>query len=277
MLSGSDDWQALGGFDPGVPCFRDGVELGWRATARGLRVVTTPQAEMVHRQVGRAGLRPRGAGGRHPDRVDQQLGHAAGRRTRADLAAAVHLAPAGARTACSGRSAICSARRLPRSRDELATLGWLFTHPATDPGYRRRGSNGGAGPDSGSAEPHSPACDPPGGPACARGRVAVRHRSDRYRELAGDSEAATLDELTGDEFATVGEVRAQRTRWLAPAVIIGVLLLLASLAAARGLFGLGHLDAPALLPAPDRLGELWKSAATPIPGAPDRFRHPGWR
>ena len=49
---------------------------------------------------------------------------------------------------------------------------------------------------------------------------------------------------------------------------MGGLLLLASLAAARTLFGLGHLDAPALLPAPDRLGELWRSAASPIPGAP---------
>ena len=74
MLVRLADWRALDGLDPDVACFRDGVELGWRATARGLRVVTTPRAEMVHRQVGRAGLRPRGAGGRHPDRVDQQLG-----------------------------------------------------------------------------------------------------------------------------------------------------------------------------------------------------------
>ncbi|MFT4166084.1 MAG: glycosyltransferase, partial [Microlunatus sp.] len=56
MLLRLSTWRDLGGLDPGVPCFRDGVELGWRATARGLRVVTTPEAAMVHRQVGRAGL-----------------------------------------------------------------------------------------------------------------------------------------------------------------------------------------------------------------------------
>ena len=118
------------------------------------------------------------------------------------------------------------------------------------------------------------ACDRPGGPACASSIESLSGTvSDRYRELAGDSEAATLDELTGDEFATVGEVRAPHP-WLVPAVITGVLLVIASLVAARGLLGLGHLDAPALLPAPDRLGELWKSAATPIPGAPGQVPPP---
>ena len=40
--------------------------------------------------------------------------------------------------------------------------------------------------------------------------------SDRYRELAGDSEAATLDELTGDDFSTVRDDRGRHPcsrRW----------------------------------------------------------------
>ncbi len=276
------DWDALDGLDPDVPCFRDGVELGWRATARGLRVVTTPQAAMVHRQVGRAGLRPRGAGGRHPDRLDQQLGL---------LLVAGH-APTWRLPFTWLRLALdCLVRALgylvgkapARSRDELATLGWLLVHPNRIRAYRRRLRR---------TPPEPGGLTPKDGPTSKDGltqkdraaligslrppwwsglRLAVESVtgtvSDRYRELAGDSEAASLDELTGDDFATA---RDDRTRhpWLAPVVVVGGLLLLASLVAARGLFGLGHLDAPALLPAPDRLGELWRSAATPIPGAP---------
>jgi GT2 family glycosyltransferase len=264
MLIRRTDWYALDGLDPDVPCFRDGVELGWRATARGLRVVTTPRAEMVHRQVGRAGLRPRGAGGRHPDRVDQQLGL---------LLVAGH-APTWRLPLTWLRLALdCLVRALGyllgkapgRSRDELATLGWLFTHPRRIRAYRRRLRSSRTENDRAalvsSLRP----------PWWTSFRVAVESLtgtvSDRYRELAGDSEAATLDELTGDDFSAVGEDRT-RHPLLAPVVIVGALLLLASLAAARTLFGLGHLDAPALLPSPDRLGELWRSAASPIPGAP---------
>ena len=70
------------------------------------------------------------------------------------------------------------------------------------------------------------------------GRVADRHRLRPLPAIAGDSEAATLDELTGDDFSTVGE-EPPKHPWLAPVVIVGVLLVIGSLLAARGLFGLG--------------------------------------
>ena len=263
-------WRDLGGLDPGVPCFRDGVELGWRATARGLRVVTTPEAAMVHRQVGRAGLRPRGAGGRHPDRVDQQLGM---------LIVAGH-APAWRLPFTWLRLVLgCVLRALgyllgkapARTRDELAGLGWLFAHPGRIRAYRHRLA--GQPVEAGSA--HLIRTLRP--PWWASIRLAFESLtgtvSDRYRELAGDSEAASLDELTGDEFAGTGEDRSQHP-WLAPAVVVGTVLVIASLIAARGLLGLGHLDAPALLPAPDRLGELWRSAARPVVGAPGEMAPP---
>ncbi len=60
MLVRTAVWQELGGFDPALPVFRDGVEFGWRAHLNGYSVVTTPSAQVTHRQVGRAGLRPRG-------------------------------------------------------------------------------------------------------------------------------------------------------------------------------------------------------------------------
>ena len=92
---------------------------------------------MVHRQVGRAGLRPRGAGGRHPDRVDQQLGL---------LVVAGH-APTWRLPFTWLRLVLdCLIRALGyllgkaprRARDELATLGWLFAHPRRIRAYRRR-------------------------------------------------------------------------------------------------------------------------------------------
>lgn len=270
MLLRRRDWDDLGGFDPAVPCFRDGVELGWRATARGLRVVTTPDAEMVHRQVGRAGLRRRGAGGRHPDRLDQRLGmllvagHAPAWRLPFTWLRLV--------VACLLRALGYLLGKAPaRSRDELATIGWLCCHPRTIRAFRRRLQ---ASPE----EPDTAALVRSLRPPWWSGlRMVVESLSgtvsDRYRELAGDSDAATLDELTGDEFATVGEDRSKHP-WLAPAVVVGALLVIASLFAARGLLGLGHLDAPALLPAPDGLAELWRSAASPIPGAPGEVAPP---
>ena len=263
-------WRDLGGLDPDVPCFRDGVELGWRATARGLRVVTTPEAAMVHRQVGRAGLRPRGAGGRHPDRVDQHLGMliVAGR------APAWRLPFTWLRLVldCLLRAFGYLLGKAPnRARDELSNLGWLVVHPARIRAYRHRLAGQPVEPDSAqlirTLRP----------PWWASLRVAFESLtgtvSDRYREFAGDSEAASLDELTGDEFAGVGEDRSKHP-WLAPAVVVGTVLVIASVIAARGLLGLGHLDAPALLPAPDRLGELWRSAARPIVGAPGEMAPP---
>ena len=43
MLVRASVWQELGGFDPALPVFRDGVEFGWRAHLNGYRVVTTPR------------------------------------------------------------------------------------------------------------------------------------------------------------------------------------------------------------------------------------------
>ena len=36
--------------------------------------------------------------------------------------------------------------------------------------------------------------------------------SDRYRSVAGDAEAASLDELTGDDFSSVGRGAARQRR-----------------------------------------------------------------
>ena len=74
MLVRTRIWDELQGFDPAIPGLRDGLEFGWRAQLAGYRVVTTPAAEMVHRHVGRAGLRPSGFARSRPDKADRELG-----------------------------------------------------------------------------------------------------------------------------------------------------------------------------------------------------------
>ena len=50
-------WRQLGGLDPAIPLYRDGVDFGWRALEAGLVVRSCPQAAFRHREAGRVGLR----------------------------------------------------------------------------------------------------------------------------------------------------------------------------------------------------------------------------
>jgi len=65
-----------------------------------------------------------------------------------------------------------------------------------------------------------------------------------------------------------------RHAWLSPIVITTVVAIVASLIAARGLFGLGYLAAPALLPAHEKLSDLWHAVVAPIYGAPGQVTPP---
>ncbi|MDR0783495.1 MAG: glycosyltransferase family 2 protein [Propionibacteriaceae bacterium] len=54
-------WESLvemGGFDPCISGYRDGIDLGWRAHLMEQWVMTCPTARIVHRQVGRSEIRP---------------------------------------------------------------------------------------------------------------------------------------------------------------------------------------------------------------------------
>ena len=82
--------------------------------------------------------------------------------------------------------------------------------------------------------------------------------SERYRSLAGDADAATLDELTGDDFSSATDDRPT-SAWLSPIAITMAVAVVASLVAARSLFGRGFLAGPALLPAHDSILTLWRT------------------
>ena len=263
-------WNDLDGLDPTVPVFRDGVEFGWRAHLNGYRVVTTPQAEMTHRQVGRAGLRPHGVIGRRPGRLDRLLGM---------LVVAGH---APTRTlplvwlrlvwSCLAHAVGYLFAKVPgRALDEMLALGGFVAHPGRIRALRRR--TAGIDPAPGTAEVVH-ALRPPWWSSLRVAAEAVNGvLSDRYRSVAGEVEGTSLDELTGDDFSTVAEDRS-RSPWRSPVVLALILTTVGSLVAARGLLSGGSLVGPALLPAHESLGALWAAVWEPIPGAPGQSSPP---
>ena len=269
MLVRTEVWRRLGGLDPALPVFRDGVEFGWRAHSAGFRVVTCPQAEFTHRQVGRAGLRDDSLIGDRPGALDRRLGM---------LVVAGHARPAAWAFVWLRLMASSLVRALGyllgkvpgRSVDELAALGWFLAHPGRIRAYRRRVRRQRPVPGS---DLVVRALRPPWWSSLRVAGEAISGAiTERYRSVAGELDAATLDELTGDDFASVGEEK-QVPPWLRPVTVATVLSFIAAMVAARSLFGTGSLVAPTLLPASD-LGTLWDAATSAIPGAPSQISPP---
>jgi GT2 family glycosyltransferase len=270
MLVRTAVWQDLDGLDPALPVFRDGVEFGWRAHLNGYRVVTTPAAQLTHRQVGRAGLRPRGITGRRPGKIDRLLG----------MLVVVGHAPKGVLPlvwlrlvwSCLVRAVGYLIGKVPgRALDEMLALGSFVAHPGQLRDIRSR--TAAIDPVPGTSEVVD-ALRPPWWSGLRVGLDAVTGTaSERYRLVAGDSDVATIDELTGDDFSSATDARPKNL-WLSPAAITVAVAVVASFIAARSLFGSGSLAAPALLPAHDSIVSLWRTVVSAIPGAPAQVTPP---
>jgi GT2 family glycosyltransferase len=270
MLVRTTVWEQLDGLDPALPVFRDGVEFGWRAHLNGYRVVTTPRAQLTHRQVGRAGLRPRGLTGRRPGKVDRLLGMlvVAGHAPRKRLP----LVWLRLVWSCLLRAVGYLIGKVPgRALDEMQALGSFVAHPGRLRELRKR--TAAIDPAPGTGE-FVESLRPPWWSGLRVGLDTLTGAaSERYRLVAGDSDVATIDELTGDDFSSAIDDRP-RNVWLSPAAITTALAVVASLIAARSLFGSGSLVAPALLPAHDNLITLWRTVISAIPGAPAQVTPP---
>lgn len=249
-------WRELGGTRDFVPLFRDGVDLGWRANARGLLVRTCPQAAMRHSEAGRVGLRESVIA---PDSA------------QFDLAAGMAVAAAHA---ADPRKAL---RKMSRS-SYLRAFGFLL---GKSPSLAQAQLK--AAEQARSLEPQilaaweaeskklaKDATDPELLPA--RGSVLKRVAesvagaiSDRYYDFVDNPESeGMLDELTGDEFAGGTSYR----RFLAPAILGLIIMTIAILVASRQLIGFaaGPLSGPALFPAPESIGVAWSAWAKSSPG-----------
>ena len=270
MLVRSAVWEQLNGFDPALPVFRDGVEFGWRAHLNGFSVVTTPKAQVTHRQVGRAGLRPHGLTGRRPGKVDRLLGMlvVAGHAERKMLP----LVWLRLVWSCLVRAVGYLIGKVPgRALDEMLALGSFIAQPRRLAGLRKRAAA--IDPVPGTHEVVK-SLRPPWWNGLRVGIDALTSAtSERFRSLAGDSDVATLHELTGDDFSSATDERP-RNVWLNPVALAMVAAVLASLIAARSLFGRGSLVGPALLPAQDSVFTLWRTVVDAIPGAPAQIAPP---
>ncbi|HLT62092.1 MAG TPA: hypothetical protein VK020_12905, partial [Microlunatus sp.] len=271
MLIRASAWNELGGFDPAVPVFRDGVEFGWRANLQGYRVVTTPAAEMVHRQVGRAGLRRRGVGGRRPGKTDRLLGmlvvvgHAPGAQV---IWTWLRLA-----WSCVLRALGYLIGKAPgRSLDELLALGSFIAHPGRISKLRRRLAA--IDPVPGAGDRVRDLRPPWWSSFRLAGEAVSGAIADRYYSVAGASEVALLDDLTADDYLSVGREEKSRSALLAPIVIALVIAVAGCVFAARDLLRLGSLSGPALLPAPGSLDAAWRAALDPIIGAASQSSPP---
>jgi GT2 family glycosyltransferase len=260
MLVRRDIFDRLGGFDRRLPLMRDDVDLCWRATAAGHRVLVAPEAVVRHAE----------AASRERRAVDC-VGRTAASPHKVDKAGAAYTLLVNSRTAVLPwvllrlvvgtvlRTVANLVGKVPgQALDEIrGLLGTLLRPERIIAGRRRRGT---PVVDKGEMRPLFP---PPG--ATVRATVeqvagdlfgssdpeatsgAGRHGGAVESGPGGDD----ADFLEIEQFARVKRIARK------PGPVLFLVLLLVSLAACRALLGAGALTGGALLPAPADSGELW--------------------
>ncbi|MDX2605912.1 glycosyltransferase [Streptomyces caniscabiei] len=259
MLIRRDVFEQLGGFDRRLPLMRDDVDLCWRATAAGHRVLVAPEAVVRHAE----------ASSRERRTVDC-VGRSAASPHMVDKAGAVYTLLVNSRTAQLPwvllrivlgtllRIVAYLVGKVPgQAVDEIRGLLSVLLRPERIIAGRRR--RGRSQLDKGELRPLFP---PPG----ATVRATVEQAAG---DLFGSADAETsqagrhggaVESGPGDddaEFLQVEQFARLKRIARAPGPVLFALLLLASLVACRALLGGGALAGGTLLPAPADSAELW--------------------
>lgn len=259
MLIRRDVFEELGGFDRRLPLMRDDVDLCWRATAAGHRVLVAPEAVVRHAE----------ASSRERRTVDC-VGRNAASPHMVDKAGAVYTLLVNSRTAQLPwvllrvvlgtllRTVAYLVGKVPgQAVDEIRGLLSVLLRPERIIAGRRR--RGAPQLDKGELRALFP---PPGATVRATVEQAAGDlfgRSDTETSSAGRHGGA-VESGPGDEDADFLQVEQfARLKRIArkPGPVLFALLLLASLVACRELLGGGSLTGGALLPAPADSAELW--------------------
>ncbi|WP_369223120.1 glycosyltransferase [Streptomyces sp. R39] len=258
MLIRRDVFEELGGFDRRLPLMRDDVDLCWRATNAGHRVLVAPEAVVRHAE----------AASRERRTVDC-AGRTSASPHKVDKAGAIYTLLVNARTAALPwimlrlvlgtllRTVAYLVGKVPgQALDEIrGLLGTLLRPERIIAGRRRRGRSQ---LDKGELRPLFP---PPGATVRATVEQVAGNLfgGDDEISAAGRHGGAVESGPGGDdaEFLEIEQFARLKRIARKPGPVLFLVLLLISLAACRALLGSGALAGGALLPAPDTASELW--------------------
>ncbi|MEV8434133.1 glycosyltransferase family 2 protein [Streptomyces chartreusis] len=260
MLVRRDVFEELGGFDRRLPLMRDDVDLCWRATAAGHRVLIAPEAVVRHAE----------ASSRERRTVDC-VGRTAASPHKVDKAGAVYTLLVNTRTAVLPwvllrlvvgtvvRTLAYLVGKVPgQALDEIRGLmGTLLRPERIIAGRRRRGR-----PVIDKVEMRA-LFPPPGATVRATVEQAAGSlvgRSDPEVTSGAGRHGSAVESGPGGDDADFLEIEQfARLKRVArkPGPVLFLVLLFASLIACRELLGGGALAGGALLPAPAESGELW--------------------
>jgi GT2 family glycosyltransferase len=264
MLIRRDVFEQLGGFDKRLPLMRDDVDLCWRATAAGHRVLVAPEAVVRHAE----------AASRERRTVDC-VGRSAASPHMVDKAGAAYTLLVNARTAVLPwvllrlvlgtlvRTVAYLVGKVPgQAVDEIrGLLGTLLRPERIIAGRRRRGA---AQIDKGELRALFP---PPGATVRATVEQAAGSffsSSDPEVTSGAGRHGGAVESGPGGEdadFLEIEQLARLKRIARAPGPMLFLVLLLVSLVACRGLLGGGALSGGALLPAPGSSAELWSRYA----------------
>lgn len=248
MLVRGDVWRFLGGFNTELPRSHWGLDFGWRANLTGYHVMAEPDAQLTN---------------------FSSFGDPAEDRA-AGLALTLANTPKAWRWLVSVRLAVVTllvsfgyllGKDLIRSSEEIGGL-WQWIR---NTGLRRSLKDQlSALPVKAASETNTKALRPALGSALRRAAALTAARFGGWLEtFTGHGDAATLDEMIGDDFAEVAEKPAR----VPLAATAAAVLLLGALIASRNSYEAGLLSATQLMPAPDSWTELIAQYLNPVAGS----------
>ncbi|WP_431036133.1 glycosyltransferase [Streptomyces sp. P6-2-1] len=260
MLIRRDVYEELGGLDRGLPLMRDDVDLCWRANAAGHRVLIAPGAVVRHAE----------AASRERRTVDC-VGRTASSPHRVDKAGAVRTLLVNTRAAALPwtafrillgtvlRTLAYLVGKTPgQAVDEITGLLSVLLRPGRL--LKARRARGRSAVEPAELRPLFP---PPGATlrltveqiaGSLAGRTAQEESSGgRHGVVESGPGGDDADYMEVEQFARIKRLSRK------PGPVLFAVLLLFALIACRNLLGTGSLMGGALLPAPERAGELWSS------------------
>lgn len=256
-------WNALGGFEPELPLFRDDVDFGWRVVKSGHRVVVAPSATMFHAEAATRGVRQIDNTSASPHRADRR----AALFTLLVNCSSLVLPWQYLRLALGSlvRATGFFLGKLPRAAyDEVVAMLSTLARPDRIISARsRRRRTSVAGRQAVRAllptwwAPYANGFDSVLSRLGEGVREAAGSMASAGRQPSGDVERLETGPVS-DEMVSlptgVGPVNWLRAH---PLVCLTGLLVLCSLLASRGLWGSGFLQGGALLPAPAGASHWW--------------------